>query len=449
MSGQRPACPRPIDSVSLARPCTSSAGRALYEPEQEETLSGIRGWMLIAVVILCLTVSSGIGATDPPVILGANSIEYAGGDPPNCFGPSILFDYGVRDIRPRVRNQLAAMAAAGMKSLRVFLVFDYDTSENPFFVPARSGRLEEPFRTNLANYLSDIRAAGFRRVTLAFDPRQSVDPAARYGSYDPSTFEATWGLIRDTRPLLKQYGPSDTRVDLLNEGAETGRPELGSWVARMYPRYVDEFGAEDVTVSMGFWTGAARLVETLRSTGRPLPRWFDVHPRYTASEALEDLRRVDADLDAAGLSQPLVVGEEKYNDAVVAQAVAQFMQTSGRAVEEVMEWPADTVGLGGQSRCINPPYRIDGYAKVLLGAAPSTTLTALVTDRRTSFLTPQGTPVTALLSGSYTIVVTDRSKKRGFAFAGRATTRKFTGRATWRVTLTPGLYGGVSVLKDV
>ena len=118
MSGQRPACPRPIDSVSLARPCTSSAGRALYEPEQEETLSGIRGWMLIAVVILCLTVSSGIGATDPPVILGANSIEYAGGDPPNCFGPSILFDYGVRDIRPRVRNQLAAMAAAGMKSLR-------------------------------------------------------------------------------------------------------------------------------------------------------------------------------------------------------------------------------------------------------------------------------------------------------------------------------------------
>ena len=97
------------------------------------------------------------------------------------------------------------MAAAGLETLRVFFVFDYDTSENPFFIPAKSGKLEEPFRTNLVNYLRDIRAAGFRRVTLAFDARHSVDPAARYGPYDPATFEATWALIRDTRPLLKEH----------------------------------------------------------------------------------------------------------------------------------------------------------------------------------------------------------------------------------------------------
>ncbi len=51
------------------------------------------------------------------------------------------------------------MAAAGLETLRVFFVFDYDTSENPFFIPAKSGKLEEPFRTNLVNYLRDIRAA--------------------------------------------------------------------------------------------------------------------------------------------------------------------------------------------------------------------------------------------------------------------------------------------------
>ena len=141
----------------------------------------------------------------------------------------------------------------------------------------------------------------------------------------------------------------------------------------MYPRYVEEFGADDVSVSMGHWTGAARLIEVLRSTGKPLPRWFDVHPRYGEHDGLDDLRRVDADLDAAGLAQPLVVGEERYNDPGAARAVAEFIRTSGRVVEEVMEWPADTGGTGGQSRCIDPPYRIDAYAKVLLGSAPSTT----------------------------------------------------------------------------
>lgn len=404
----------------------------------------------VALAILVLAVPAATTAADPTLLLGANSIQYAGGEPPNCFGASILFDYGVRDVRPRVRDQLAAMSAAGLDTLRVFFTFDYDTSENPFFVPAKTGKLEEPFRTNLVNYLRDIRAAGFRRVTLAFDARHSVDPAARYGPYDPATFDATWALIRDTRPLLKAHGPADTRVDLLNEGAlpPTGLTELASWLTRMYPRYVEEFGADDVTVSMGYWTGAARLIEVLRSTGKPLPRWFDVHPRYSEQDTLGDLRRVDADLDAAGLSQPLVVGEEKYNDPGAARAIGEFMRTSDRVVEEVMEWPADIAGTGGQSRCINPPYRIDAYVRVLRGSPQSTTLAALVTDRSTTFLTPQGKPVTALLSGAYTIVVRDRSKKRGFAFAGRATSRKFRGRATWRAALAPGSYGAVVVLTD-
>jgi hypothetical protein len=85
---------------------------------------------------------------------------------------------------------------------------------------------------------------------------------------------------------------------------------------------------------------------------------------------------------------------------------------------------------------------------VLLGAPPSTSLTATVTAKRTKFLTPQGRPVTALESGRYTIVVTDSLKKRGFAFAGRATKKKFRGRVTWHVSLTPGNYAGVTVLTD-
>jgi hypothetical protein len=405
---------------------------------------------VIILGVLLLALPGGAPAAGAPILLGADSIEYGGGSPPNCFGPSILYDYGVSDTRAVVRKQLAAMAAAGLQSLRVFFVYDHDTTENPFFVPAKSGRLEERFRTNLVNYLSDIQSAGFSRVTLAFDPRPSVDPSTRFGPYDPATFEESWNLIRDTRPLLKEYGPPDTRVDLLNEGAPppSGLDELASYVGRMYSRYVDAFGSGDVTVSLGFWTGAERLIQVLRSTGKPMPRWFDVHPRYSEADALADLRRIDADLDSAGLEQPLVVGEEKYNDSGAARAIAEFMRTSGRSVEEVMEWPADTNGIGGQARCINPPYRVDAYARVLLGSLPSTTLTAAVTNIQTSFLTPQGRPVTALESGDYTIVVTDSSKKRRFAFAGHATKKKFTGRVTWHVSLKPGVYGNVVVLSD-
>src|SRR4051794_28876021 len=107
--------------------------------------------VLAAVITLAVTATA--AADGPTVLLGANSIEYAGGSPPDCFGPSVLFDYGVRDTRARVKQQLAAMVVGGLTSLRVFFVYDYNTSENEFFMPAQSGRLEEPFRTNLINYL--------------------------------------------------------------------------------------------------------------------------------------------------------------------------------------------------------------------------------------------------------------------------------------------------------
>ena len=405
--------------------------------------------LLVVSAAVGLTMVMPASAGDPAVVLGADSIEYAGGSPPDCFGPSLLYDYGQQRVRYLVRTQLAAMVASGLESLRVFVVYDYDVSENQFFVPARSGRLEEPFRTNLINYLRDIRAAGFRRVTLAFDPRYSADPGHRFGPYDPATFEASWGLIRDTRPLLKQYGPAETRVDLLNEGAPfVPLPDARvGWLSAMYPRYVDAFGAGDVTVSAAIGSSVSTLVQTLGSTGRPLPVWFDLHPRYDYAGELDDLRRWDAELTATGATQQtLTIGEVKYNDADSARAIADFARTAQHHVEEVMEWPAISNGVGGQSRCIDPPYNIGEYASALLGARPSTTLTVRVTDRRAAFLTPQGRPVMALESGSYAVAVNDTSTKRGFSFAGHSTTKKFRGRRTWDVNLRPGQYGIVTVL---
>jgi hypothetical protein len=397
------------------------------------------------VAALVVTLGGAARASTPGILLGADVIDYLGGDPPTCYGPSLLYDYGQPRVRALVRSQLTAMHAAGLESLRVFFTLDGDLTENPFFVSARSGRLEEPFRTNLVNYLDDVRAAGFRRVTLAFDARYSVDPAGRFGAYDPATFDETWSLIRDTRPLLKQHGPDETRVDLLNEGAPGDylSAQVENWITRMYANYVDAFGADDVTVSAGYWPGMQRLIDALRASGKPLPRWFDLHPRWLPGDALEDLRATDAQLAANGLQQPLVIGEEKYNDSVNAEEIAEFIRTSSRRVEEVDEWPLEHGGgesAASQTRCISPPYRIEAYAKALNGSAPPNQLTVTLSDHKFSFVTPYGQPVTALEAGRYTVVVVDTSSHRRFSFAGRKTGLRYRGRAKWLVTLSPRSY---------
>ena len=238
--------------------------------------------VLGALAVLACSMSLGVQAAQPKMLIGANSIEYGGGDPPDCFGPSILYDYGQPSVQAKVRKQLAAMAAAGLQSLRVFFVYDFDVAENQFFIPARSGKLEEPFRSNLISYLKDIRAAGFSRVTLAVDPRYSADPGHRFGPYEASTFEASWGLIRYTRPLVKEYGPPDTRIDLLNEGAPflSGPDARIDWVGRMYTRYVETFGASDVGVS------AAWGFEPRRACAGASGNWKATAPMVRRTPAL-------------------------------------------------------------------------------------------------------------------------------------------------------------------
>ena len=388
-----------------------------------------------------------VAAGSSAPLLGVNVTEYTGGEPPRCWGASVLYDYGQPAVRALVRDQLAAMRAGGVESIRLFLTYDDTTAENPYFVPARSGRLEEPWRSNLINYLSDARAAGFVQLMLAFDPRYTVQPAQVWprNDYNPGTFDETWSLIRDVRPLLKRYGPPDTRIDLFNEGAPGDylTQQVSSWIRRMYANYVDSFGADDVTISAGFWTGISRLVQALRASGKPLPRWFDVHPRWKPADALADLHAIDAELSANGLSTPLVIAEEKYNDPGVAAVIARFVRTSSRRVEEVGEWPLEHGGSepnDQQTRCISPPYRVDAYAIALRGAPPSRTLTAIVTDRATKLRTPFGQPVRALMAGIYTVRVTDGSKRRGFRLDTRRTTAGFRGSVTWQLRLAAGAH---------
>jgi hypothetical protein len=180
------------------------------------------------------------------------------------------------------------------------------------------------------------------------------------------------------------------------------------------------------------------LVQALRASGKPMPRWFDVHPHWNPAAELQDLRSIDAQLTANGLSQPLVIGEDKYNDRAAAAAITEFMRTSSRRVVEVMEWPTVVEGpVDPNPTCPHPPYRIDRYWRALHGAAPSTRLSAVLTDNSLRFLTPHMQAVTALEAGLFTVSVKDESRRRGFYFDGRWTGRRFRSSVTWRVRLNP------------
>ena len=231
-------------------------------------------------------------------------------------------------------------------------------------------------------------------------------------------------------------------------------PALQHYLATLYSRYVTTYGNDDVLVSViakGDPSRLAHLVPILRATGQPLPRWFEIHPSFSGTDALQDLRAADATLTANGLSQPLVIGEEAYDDRLVAEAIAEFTRSSDRSVEEILEWPL-TADLPCRDMSVSAPYRADAYITALterpappptphpLPPTPIPTLQAVVGPGHGITLQfKSGARVTALASGSYRVVVTDRSARDNFHLVGpdvdRRTSLRFRGTVIWRIDI--------------
>jgi hypothetical protein len=289
------------------------------------------------------------------------------------------------------------------------------------------------------------------QFALLYGPSGITNP-----HYDPSLFAENWSFIRDVRSLVEKYGPPTAHFDVDSEGVPgpSDDPALAKiaddYVTQIYKKYVDAFGNRDVTVSFVGVLGPAdaagrakKLVADLRASGEPLPAWFDIHPSYSP-RVLPELRAVDSALTEEGLSQPLVVGEEAYDDPAVAQAIATYEATSARPVSEVLEWPL-TADRPCKDISISAPYRADAYITALTGASPSTTLAAHVASaRRITLTTAYGQTLTALEDGHYALAVTDSSAAANFHLAGPGvnlrTSRRFRGTKTWAVTVRPGTY---------
>ena len=425
------------------------------------------GVVVIAAIIVAASAqgAAGTGSTgslpDERPWLGVNLIQYRF-DPPNCWGSHILLDYHFPGVRSEVVGALHAMRAAGVETLRLQLIHMHGTKQ---WIPSDGGRIREPYRTNLVRLLSDIRAAHFKQVTIQFGPRGPNEPSGwsepDLGPYDPALFDENWGFIRDVRSLVKTNGPDSARFDLYGEGAPgdwdlANKPWWGDYLTRLYRNYVDAFGNADVTVSaiakgMENYGNTQddverlqNLIDVLRASGRPLPTWFAVHPSWDA-RAIDDLRAVDAVLSRNGLEQPLVISESRYENAVVAGTIAEFVRSGLRPVLEVMSWPQYGVSTAAQPKCATLPYRIDEYARAVRGQPAARALRGSVSKSGTSsLLTAFGHRVVALPAGSYTVTVRDTSARHSFVLTGpavqRSTGARFTGTRRWTAKLRHGVH---------
>jgi hypothetical protein len=338
----------------------------------------------------------------------------------------------------RIRRQLAAMHAAGIRKLRTFIWNMHDAGGQLWgVVSSAGGTLTPTAHENLIAYLRDVRAAGFEQLEIVFGPEWTNDPIGYpENHWDPAMFDENWNLIRSVRRIVKEYGPPITTFDLINEGAPSSylatTQQLVDYDARIYANYVDAFGNADVTISSIIDSGDAgrlgNLVDALRSTGRPLPRWFEIHS-YTPT-LLQDLQAVDATLTAKGLTQPIALAETYYDDAANAAGIRQVVASSTRPLLEVSEWP---IRRDNPSCGLRAPYRADAY----LGSPPALTVSV-----------PRGGRATTLVAGTYVVTVRDRSRTAGFRLRGHATGVRFVGTVHWKVTLPAGTYPGLVVLPS-
>ena len=240
------------------------------------------------------------------------------------------------------------MRAAGIDTLRLFVWHMHDASDQSWGVVSSEGcATGAAEQKNLVNYAADARLAGFTGSSPSYSgpSGRTIRSDFRITVTTLRCSRRTGTSSRTSASWSNSTGPASTHFDLLNEGAPSDylatRAQLAAYLARLYSNYVDAFGNQDVTISSivaaNDQSRISNLIHTLRSTGRPLPIWFQLH--LYSGTLLEDLRATDVTLTAKGFTQPITIGETNYNDPEAAKAVKDFNSLSSRRLTEVIEWP--------------------------------------------------------------------------------------------------------------
>lgn len=307
-------------------------------------------------------------ARDDQQLVGVN---YTHVDFDGCSfeGTPILKDYHEPGVRRVAQRQLKKMYADGLRSLRVLVWhMSYPGDHEWGVVASHGGRLDAQRTDNFVNLVSDIRSAGFVRLTIAFGPQWSNSPLR--DQYRGSALEENYRFLVSVRQLALEYGPREMHFDLLNEGGPSSHftPErfhrTANYVRGVWARYARDFGVSDATISVigeeypdEADDRLGNLIGILREASSQMPPWVDVHVNYDAEGVAHALAEVEETLASSRLNVPVVLGEAPYGDPAVGRVVSRFPTGEAVAVREVIQWYSRP-----PARCnVDPPYEGSAY----------------------------------------------------------------------------------------
>lgn len=335
--------------------------------------------LLLVLLLGCSSSPTADFLAAPPVsrpdgVLIGTNYTHAAFEGCGFRGAGLLRNYHEGELRGRVQRQLAQMRRRGIESLRLIIWHMHDPEGHEWgVVGSRDGHLDLQVRANLINLLNDVAAAQFYRLTVAFSPQWSNSPLRK--NYDAEHFEENLKFIVAVRTLVRRSSVSDTRFDLLNEGAPSAHlhprifEQLMDYDRRMWEAYVSRFGWQDATISAigqknpsDHGERLKNLITALRETGSGQPGFFDVHLNGDAAEVRHGLESVAATLNELGLSsKEIVIGETAYNDADVAAEVAQAARSGRLPLAEVAQFFQTADGDCN----VQPPYSAEAYVEAL------------------------------------------------------------------------------------
>src|SRR6266568_6194834 len=132
---------------------------------------------VVATSVAVVLVAAASGGSTPAAVRESAPVPLIGASYTHFWNPDCsLGGTGIVEFedgaRVTIKRQLAAMRAAGIESLRLIMWNTHDaTGQSWGVISSAAGRILEPYRSNFIAYLSDVRDAGFKRLTIAFSPQ--------------------------------------------------------------------------------------------------------------------------------------------------------------------------------------------------------------------------------------------------------------------------------------
>lgn len=289
-------------------------------------------------------VTGGSNYTWYQVDMGPGNCPIAGTTTCGNFWPyDIVRNYNLPGIRSTVQSKLASIYASGQRRLR-HLVYHCrgcggagNSEEDSTYVAG--WYLPAQFRTNFANFVADVKAAGFANFYLSMAPQGYNNVPGYCSSMTPATITSyqneNFGVISELRTLLVSSGMPYT-IDLSNEMMPvTGisAPCVFSYASSLWSSYVTTFGNADTsgfsTITLDVWDVNNRLANAATVYGSTTPQYIDLHIyKYTAETAQTVLRAAATMIyqmwPTTAATKHIVIGETDYElvDSTYADSLA-------------------------------------------------------------------------------------------------------------------------------